>query len=175
MNYILIGKINGTHGLKGELKLKSDFLYKDKVLKKDFTVYIGKEKLKVRLEDVRRHNDVYLICFKDYLNIDLVHNFKNKYLYVKREDLGLESNEYVFEDYLNLDCFYNETYLGKVSCVEDCGLNNYVLLIKGDKEILIPINDRFIKEIVLGDKIIFKDVEGLIDANWYFNTFSRNV
>ena len=29
--YILIGKIVGTHGIKGELRILSDFKYKNKV------------------------------------------------------------------------------------------------------------------------------------------------
>ena len=44
MEYIYVGQINGTHGLKGELKLKSNFKYKDKILKENFNFYIGKEK-----------------------------------------------------------------------------------------------------------------------------------
>ena len=38
--YVYIGKLNGAHGLKGELKFKSDFLYLDRVLKKD--LYLSK-------------------------------------------------------------------------------------------------------------------------------------
>ena len=49
MNYINIGKTTSTHGLKGELKLKSSFLYIDSILKKDFTFYIGDSKEEVKL------------------------------------------------------------------------------------------------------------------------------
>ena len=40
MDYILIGKIVNTHGIKGELRIKSNFLMKDKVFKKGFALYI---------------------------------------------------------------------------------------------------------------------------------------
>ena len=36
MKFINIGKIVNTHGIKGELRILSDFKYKDKVFKKDF-------------------------------------------------------------------------------------------------------------------------------------------
>ena len=63
MNYVYIGKFIGTHGLKGELKLKSSFLYIDKVLKKGFCFYIGSTKNKVYLSNYRYHNGCYLIAF----------------------------------------------------------------------------------------------------------------
>ena len=44
MKYVLIGKIVNTHGLKGEIRILSKFKYKDKVLKKHFKIYIGKNK-----------------------------------------------------------------------------------------------------------------------------------
>lgn len=160
--YVYIGKITNTHGLKGELKLKSDFIYLDKVLKDGFNFYIEK-KDKVVLNSFRYHNDVILIAFNDLLDINLVETLKNKNLYVLKEDLNLKENQFVFEDYIGLNAIYKEKELGKVTDIIDCGLNNYVFEI--DKKILIPINDNFIDKVILNDKIIFKDVEGLIDAN----------
>lgn len=165
MNYVYIGKMNGTHGLKGELKLKSDFIYKDKIFKKGFTFYVGKEKEKVTLITVRNHNGVFLISFEGYEDINLVDKFKNQMLYVNRDDLKLGNDEFVFDDYIDLDCYYDSTYLGKVKELVNCGHNNYVFYIVGEKEVLIPLNKLFIEKVILEDKIIFKDVEGLIDAN----------
>lgn len=165
MEYIYIGKTNGTHGLKGELKLKTNFTYKDRVLTPGFNYYLGKEKQNLVLEKSRKHNDIYLITFKDYNDINLVQNLKNKDLYINKEDLNLKKNEFVHEDYLNLECYFKELYLGKIVKIENCGGNNYVFLIKGEKEILIPLNHNFIAKIEKNDKIIFKEVEGLIDAN----------
>ena len=46
MKYIIIGKIVNTHGIKGELRILSDFKYKDKIFKKGFPLYIGYTKEK---------------------------------------------------------------------------------------------------------------------------------
>ena len=46
MKYIYIGKIVNTHGIKGEIRILSDFLKKDLVFKKDFILYIGPNKEK---------------------------------------------------------------------------------------------------------------------------------
>ena len=44
MNYLYVGKLVNTHGIKGEVRLLSKFRYKDKVFVKGFKVYIGKDK-----------------------------------------------------------------------------------------------------------------------------------
>lgn len=165
MNYVCVGKFVGTHGLRGELKLKSSFLYKDRMLKKGFSFYIGSVKKRVSLLSFRYHNGLYLMSFDGLLDINLVESFKSEEVYVLRDDLCLGEKEYVFEDYIGLDCYNGDTYLGKVDDIVDCGLNNYVFNIIGSKEILIPLNDKFIDKIILGDKIVFKEVEGLVDAN----------
>lgn len=165
MEYIHIGKITSTHGLKGELKLKSSFLYKEKVLKKDFCFYIGENKEQVILSSSRYHNGFDLLTFKNYNDINDVENFRNKEVYVKREDLNLKENEYLHEDYIGLNVYFDNKKIGTITDVIDCGNQNYVLIVTGEKEILIPLNDKFIKQIVLNDKIQLKEVEGLINAN----------
>ncbi|MGM9879120.1 MAG: ribosome maturation factor RimM [Bacilli bacterium] len=165
MEYVYVGRINGTHGLKGELKLKSDFLYKDKILNNGFNFFVGNDKKHVILERIRHHNGVELVTFKDLEDINLVEDLKNSNLYILKEDLSLSENEYVFEDYLGLDCYFNNENIGKVIDIVNCGSNNYVFYITGKKEVLIPVNDKFIDKVILKNKIIFKEVEGLIDAN----------
>ena len=165
MDYIKIGHITSTHGLKGELKLKSNFAYIDRVLKSDFYIYIGNNKEQVVLLKHRFHNKMYLLTFKEYEDINLVENFRNKDVYIKKEDLKLKDDEFVFEDYLGLKAYYNNQNIGTITDIIDCGNNNYIFRIKEKKEILIPANKDFIEQVILNDRVIFKDVEGLINAN----------
>ena len=165
MEYVYVGRINGTHGLKGELKLISDFLYKDKVFNKGFNFFVGNDKKHVTLEKVRYHNGVYLITFHGLEDINLVENLKNSDLYILKEDLCLSDNQFVFEDYIGLDCYFSGEFIGKVIDIVNCGNNNYVFYIEGKKEVLIPVNDKFIEKVILKDRIIFKEVEVLINAN----------
>ena len=165
MSYINIGKITSTHGLKGELKLKSSFVYIDNILKQGFTFYIGSNKKEVNLLKYRYHKGMYLLTFKDYEDINLVENFRNSDVYVKKEDIKLEEGQFLFEDYIGLNAYYNNDSIGIVKDIIDCGNNNYVFYVVGDKEILIPLNKNFIEDVILNDKIVFKEVEGLIDAN----------
>lgn len=175
MKYIYIGKLHSTHGLKGELKLTTDFKYKDNILKEDFNFYIGEEKHHVKLKKQRKHNKYILLTFKNLEDINLVENLRNKKIYINKEDLNLKENEYVFEDYINLNCYYKEKNIGKVKDIIDCGNKNYVLEIQDKEEVLVPLNDNFIEKVIKEDRIILKNVEGLLNEDWYINTISRNV
>lgn len=165
MGYIYVGKITSTHGLKGELKLKSSFVYINSILKKGFSFYIGLSKQEVSLLKYRYHNGMYLLTFREYEDINLVEDFRNSDIYVKKEDIKLEEGQFLFEDYIGLKAYYDGNNIGIVKDIVDCGNNNYVFYIIGDKEVLIPLNKNFIEKVVLNDKIIFKEVGGLIDAN----------
>lgn len=164
MQYVNIGKFAGTHGLKGEIKLKTDFEYIDKVLCDDFSFYVGEEKTKTLLNSFRYHNGYYLLSFKSLLDIDLVHPFVNKFVYVIKDDLCLSDSEYTFDDYIGCLCYSSSLEFGTVSNVVDCGNGNYVFQVIGDKEILIPLNEHFIDKIGV-NKIYFKNLEGFIDEN----------
>lgn len=164
MDYVLIGKLCGTHGLKGEIKLESNFEYLDRVLKKGTCLYIGDSKTNVTLLKSKHHNKYELLTFNDHEDINSIEDFKNKSIYVLRSELNLKEDEFVFEDYIGLDAYYNDKLIGKVNDIVDYGLHNYVLVI-GEKEILIPLKKEFVDKVILNDKIILKEVGDLIDAN----------
>lgn len=161
MNYIYIGKFAGCHALKGEIKLKTDFEYLDKVFKENFHFYIGENKNKEKFLKCRYHNGYYLITFKNLETKELVSKYINKKVYVKKEDLSLNENELVYEDYIGLSSYYNEKYLGKIEDIVNYGGNNYVFQIN---EILIPFNKHFIDK-VTSKEIYFKNLEGFFDEN----------
>ena len=78
MEYIYVGKFLGTHGLKGEIKFKSDFNYLDRVLKKDFSLYIGDNRKLEKILSFRPHKDYYLVLLDNINDIDLVSVYVNK-------------------------------------------------------------------------------------------------
>lgn len=165
MDYIYVGEIYGTHGLKGELKFKSNFKYKDKILTNGFMFYIGQGKDKYVLNTYRIHKGFYLLTFDGYNDINLVQHLKGTKVYIDRNDLSLSDNQLVFEDYIGLDCYCGDNNLGKIKEIVDCGGNNFVFVISGKDEILIPFNDYFIDRTIRNDKIVFKNLEGLLDEN----------
>ena len=140
MNYILIGKIVNTHGIKGELRIISDFPYKDRVFKKNFNIYIGKDKI----------NEVL--------------KYKGSLVYINRLDLKLNDNEYLECDLLDFNIIINNNIIGKLSSFENHNNNNKIIIVKNkEKEILLPYNNNLIENINLDKKeITYKNIEGLI-------------
>ena len=92
MKYIYLGKIANTHGIKGELRILSNFKYKSRVLKKGFKVYIGKEKIEEEIVTYRPHKQFDMITLKGYNNINDVLKYKSLNIFINKEDLILNDN-----------------------------------------------------------------------------------
>ena len=66
--YVLIGKLVNTHGIKGEVKILSNFEYKERVFKKDFKLYLGNNYEEKVISSYRYHQ----IFDNEYLYSDLI-------------------------------------------------------------------------------------------------------
>lgn len=162
MDYVYIGKIVDTHGIKSELRLKSNFDKKDKVFKTGVKIYIGDAKQEEEIIAYRRHKDFDMILLKGYNNINQVLKYLKNNVYVKREILELKKEEYILDDLINKDIYEGEEKLGKVTDIVYNG-SNKLLLVMGVKKFYIPICDYYIKKVVLKDNIIYvENAKGLI-------------
>jgi len=163
-DFIYIGKIVNTHGIRGEIRLLSDFDKKEKVFVPNMTLYIGRKKEMVKITSYRKHKNFDMICLEGFHDINEVLRFKGLYAYVKREDLNLGSDELLEEDYIGMDAWYQDNPIGKVIDIENRGRGNKIFVIEKDsKRILIPFQDIFIDSVSTSKGIIYlKNVEGLI-------------
>jgi len=152
-NYICVGKIINTFGIKGELKIVSDFEYKDRIFIKGMIVYIGNLKTQEVISTHRVHKNYDLIVFDGYTNINEVLKYKGSLLFVERKDLNLNNNEYLLSDLIGLEIIDNDCLLGVVIDYEKT-VNNVLLKIKGDKTFYLPLYSDFIKEIDIEKKKI---------------------
>lgn len=143
-NYILVGKIINTFGIKGELKIASDFEYQERVFKKDFPIYIGINKIKEIINSKRVHKKYNLILFEGYNNINEVLKYKGNNIYILRNDLQLNNDEYLLTDLVGLDVYDNDKLIGKVLDYEKT-IQYTLLKVKGEKVFYIPNIKEFIK------------------------------
>lgn len=159
MEYIFLGKIITTHGLKGEIKIKSNFKYKDKVFIKGNFLYLGKNKKKLEIISYRTHQNYDMVIFKEYDDISKVIPLKRMSLYFNKDDFIFD--EYLDEELINLICIYNNKEIGIITNIIDAGSNNILLVIDNKK--YIPKNNNFIDKIdIKNNKIYLKNIEGLI-------------
>ncbi len=160
MEYIYIGRIITTHGLKGEIKIRSNFQYKDKVFKKDFKFYIGKEKEEHIVLSYRPHKDYDMVILSNIDDIDKAIKYKQELVFINKDDLKL-NNEYLNEDLIGLKAIYKSKEIGIVKSITNEGNNNIVIRLDNNK--IIPKDDNFIDNIDFNKKeIIFKNLEGLL-------------
>lgn len=157
----LVGKIVGTHGIKGELKVKSDTSF-DR-FKKGNVLYIEKEE-KIIITSSRVHKGLHLITINGLTNINDVLMYVNKNIYVPHDRSELEEGEYYYEDLIGLICYdSNKEEIGEVIDLQEVP-QGLILEIRGkEKTILIPYVDEFIEEIDLDNKkILINEIEGLL-------------
>ena len=161
-----VGTIVSTHGIKGEVKVKSEtsfdrfkigsklFLKKDESLKEIF------------IDSHRVHKNLDLITFNEYKNINDVLNYIGSDIYIDVEDLDeLDDGEYYFDDLIGLTVYDDKgKKLGEVIDLNEVPQGIILELKKLDNTIaLIPFVDEFIKEVDLeAKKIIITPIEGLL-------------
>ena len=148
-NYLRVGVISSTHGIKGEVKVfpTTDDVNRFKELK---TVFLdtGKEMLPMEIEGVKFFKQMAILKFKGIDDINDVEKYRGKDLLVDRENaVKLEEGEYFIFDLINSEVITDEgEKLGSLAEIISTGANDvYVVKTEDGKEILIPS----IKECIL--------------------------
>lgn len=165
MEYIQVGKIVNTHGIKGDVKVLplTDDVKRFEDLK---NVYLGDEKLKLEIEKVGYTKGNVLLRFKNYLNINEVERFKNLFLWIDQEDkVKLPKDSYFLTDILGLEVYLKEgNYLGTVVDILQPGANDVYIIKSGKKEYLIPaLKDVVIEVDILEGKMVIDPIDGMLD------------
>ena len=166
MEYTIIGKITGTHGIKGDLKVfpLTDTTDRFFELKK---AYLGEEKTKLQISGVKLHKGMILLRFQDHDDINKVLAFKDEYIYVDEEDkIKLPENHYFISDLIGCRVYdLSESFIGSLTDVIQNSANDvYVVTAENGKEYLIPAVEAFIASVdVLDKKIIIDPIEGMIE------------
>ena len=151
IKYIFIGRIVNTHALKGEVRIISDFEFKDKIFKENTFLYIGENKDKEVIETYRKHKQFDMVKFKGIDNINNVLKYKGSKVYINEEDLKLKDDEILISELLNMDVYNNDKLVGKITEYRSDNGNN--MLRVNDK--LVPYNKDFITKIDKENKCIY--------------------
>ena len=165
--YLEIGQIVNTNGLKGFLKVKplTDDITRFEDLEK---VYIqkGNELVEFTIQDVKYSKNMVLLKLEGIDDIDEAQKYRNFYIKINREDaVELEDNSYFIVDIIGSEVYTDEdVFLGKVIDVFPTGSNDvYTVKAEDGKEILLPAIEDVIKNVdIKNKKIIVHLLEGLI-------------
>ncbi len=163
-NLIEIGQIVNTHGLRGDLKVMPWCDDPDIFNDLEYVLIDNKEFI---IEKSVLHKNMVLLKLEGISHINDAEFYRNKILYVPREDLGeLPEGTYYICDLLGC-CVETDkgAVLGKICDIIKTGSNDvYVVEDEAKKQTLIPVIDDVIKSVDIENKmIIITPLKGLID------------
>lgn len=157
MDKIYIGKIVNTHGIKGELRIRSDFLYKDKVFVKGNSLIIDDKKYLIK--NYRRHKTFDMVMLDEYNNINQVLFLVGKKVYFDKSLLILDDNEVLDSDLVNYNIVDTNGIELEIEEVFYASSTNKIIR---TNKCLIPFNSPMIKKIDKIKKEIIVDVGDLL-------------
>lgn len=168
MQKVRIGKIVGTHALKGELKIRSVSDFNEDRFKKGKQVCISFENKEIpfTIFSVRVHKGNYLVSFENNQDINLVEKYIGCSVFANKEEVELEDGEYYIEDILQCNVYTKEKCLGKVIDVLDNGRHDILVIDYHGKRVSIPYVEAFVKEEdIANKKIVVEVIKGMIDED----------
>ena len=157
MKKVYIGKIVNTHGLKGELRIISDFKYKKDVFDTNGSIYVNDKKYNI--SSYRVHKIYDMVTLEGINDINEASELKGFSVYINRDDYVF--NGVLNEDLIGLDVYDGDIYKGKV--IDIVKSNKYdLLVIDGIKRHMVPNISEFVKSIDLEKmKMNIKYIRGL--------------
>lgn len=160
MNKTYIGKIVSTHGIKGELKILSDFPYKDKVFIVGNKLIIDNQEYVIK--SYRVHKNFDMVTLNDYHDINEVLFLLKKNVYFDKDKLNLDDNEILDEDLIKYTVLTKDGKKGIIKEIFKASESNKILRVELDHEVLIPLESPMIVKIDKENKeVIIELIEGM--------------
>ena len=155
--FLEAGKIVGTHGVRGDLKVQS-WCDSPEVLCDFDTLYLD-EKTPVTVEKAQVHKNVVLMHIKGIDTVEAAEAMRNKVLHLDREDVELPEDLVFIQDILGFKVFdlRVDRVIGRIRDV-------YEIAGEDGRLIYIPAIKPFLKEIDMEAGVIYvESIEGLIE------------
>lgn len=164
--FLQVGVISSTHGIKGEVKVfpTTDDPMRFKKLKKVF-LDTGKERLSMEILSVRFFKQFVIVKFKGIDNINEIEKYKGSSLLVERENaVSLDADEYYIADLIGMEVFTEDGRFGILKDVLETGANEvYVIDSDSHGEVLVPAIRECIRSVdVESGKMEIHLLEGLL-------------
>ena len=168
MEYLTVGTIVRTVGLKGEVKIYPSTHFRDSRFSKGSHVLLLNENKEI-VEDLlivkhSKNGECDNVIFDGYDSIEKAEKLLKKDLYVVKDQSFLKKGEFFFSDLEKMGVYFdNGTFIGKVKKVEEYNKYATLRVEHSPKDVLIPYVDAFIVSTSLEEKkIVVKYIEGLL-------------
>lgn len=160
MDKVYIGKIVSTHGIKGEIRILSDFPFKDKVFVVGNKLIIDDKEYVIK--SYRVHKNFDMVTLNDYHDINEVLFLMKKNVYFDKDSLNLSDSEVLDEELITYEVLTNDGKKGIIKEIFMASANNKIIRVMLDKEYLIPVNSPMLEKIDKKNKcIVINIIEGM--------------
>ena len=167
MDFLEVGKIINTHGLRGEVKIVT-WTDSPEVFE-ELTFVIAKMRgveTRLDLKNIKYQKNNIIASFSQLTSIEEAEKLKNAVLLVPREELGeLPEGVYYIADLIGCEVFDKNGKIGDLADVFGTGSNDvYDIKREGKKNLLVPIIDGVLENVdIENKKIIIEIPKGLED------------
>lgn len=168
--YLEIGQIVSTHGVRGEVRLNPwcngpEFVKRFKTLYRD-----GKGTSAFKVLSCRPNGNVSILKLEGIDTVEAAKALKNTVLYMKRADVDLPEGEWFISELIGCDVIDAENSAvcyGTLTDVDPGAANDIWYVKTPDKgEVLIPaIKDVVIRCDVADNKVYIRPLRGLFDED----------
>ncbi len=168
LEYLIVGQIVNTHGVKGEVKATclTDDPARFNKLKWVFIDYNGRLE-KTNITGVKFFKQLAILKFEGIDSMEKAESLKGLYMKVDRANaIKLPKDSYFITDLIGLNVYdENNELLGSIRDIIQTGSNDvYIVKDASNKEILIPALKSVVKEISLEKgRVSVVLPEGLLD------------
>ena len=166
-NYLELGQIVSTHGIKGEVRFNPwcdtpDFVKKFKTLYFD-----NKGEKNIKVISARPHGNVAILLLDGIDDVDKARALKNTVLYMKRSDAKLPKGTWFIQELFDCTVIDDDSgeNLGIITDVSETGANDvwHIKTPKGS-EVLIPAIKQVVVSVDVEEGIVkINPIKGLFD------------
>lgn len=165
--FLQVGVITSTHGLKGEVKVYPTTDYPERFEElEEVLLDTGRSKLPLTIQNVRYFKNLVILKFKGIDNINDIEKYKQCSLWVTRENATpLYEDEYYIADLIGCKVFLEDgSAFGELVQVMETGANDvYVINMTNGNEVLVPaIKDCILEVDVESKKMVIHLLDGLL-------------
>ncbi|ARP50880.1 MULTISPECIES: ribosome maturation factor RimM [Caproicibacterium] len=166
--YLEAGRIVGTHGVRGELRLEP-WCDSASFLRQFHTLYWEKDKNPVQVMSSRVHKNLLLLTLEGVATLEQADALRGKVLCFRRADVNLPEGTYFQQDLLGLtvtDAQSGQVY-GTLTQVYSTGANDvYEVKDTDGKTVLLPAVPQVVKKIDLESGTLeILPMEGMFHAD----------
>ena len=165
-DYLSVGQIVGTHGVRGEMRVQPwcdspDFLKQFKTL-----YYDPRGEQSVKVVSARVHGSVVLLTLEGIDAMEKAQAKRGTVLYMRRADARLPEGFYFVDELCGCRVFDADsgTEYGVIAEVTPTGANDVWHIKKDGKEYLFPAVAAFLGEVdVAADRVTVRPIKGIFD------------